>query len=310
MPTNFPSGRASAVANAPQPINKILIANRGEIALRIHRACREMGIKTVAVHSTADADAMHVRLADEAICIGPASATDSYLNVPNIISAAEIAQADAIHPGYGFLSENARFAEIVEEHNIIWIGPSPDHIRRMGDKIEGQAHRGAARAAAGARVRRSVVEGVAEAIKIADAIGYPGAGQGRVGRRRQGHEGYPRRRVAGSAGWCRRARRRRRHSATTPSISRNTCPNRGTSEFLRGVRRRAGRRAIHLGERDCSLQRRHQKMLEEAPSPALSPTQRAEMGEIVRQAVAKSSAIAARGPSSSCTRTANSTSSR
>jgi len=117
-------------------IRKILIANRGEIALRIHRACREMGIKTVAVHSTADADAMHVRLADEAICIGPPSATESYLNIPNIISAAEIAQADAIHPGYGFLSENARFADIVEEHNIIWIGPDPEHIRKMGDKVE------------------------------------------------------------------------------------------------------------------------------------------------------------------------------
>ena len=116
--------------------DKILIANRGEIALRVHRACREMGIRTVAVHSTADADAMHVRLADEAICIGPPSATDSYLNIPAIISAAEIAQADAIHPGYGFLSENARFAEIVQEHRITWIGPDPEHIRKMGDKVE------------------------------------------------------------------------------------------------------------------------------------------------------------------------------
>src|SRR4028118_245093 len=117
-------------------IKKLLIANRGEIALRIHRACHEMGIQTVAVHSTADADAMHVRLADEAICIGPPAATDSYLNIPNIISAAEISHADAIHPGYGFLSENARFAEIVESHGIIWIGPKPEHIRVMGDKIE------------------------------------------------------------------------------------------------------------------------------------------------------------------------------
>src|SRR5829696_6521759 len=117
-------------------IQKLLIANRGEIALRIHRACHEMGIKTVAVHSTADADAMHVRLADEAICIGPPAAAESYLNIPNIISAAEISHADAIHPGYGFLSENARFAEIVERHNIAWIGPKPEHIRTMGDKIE------------------------------------------------------------------------------------------------------------------------------------------------------------------------------
>ena len=117
-------------------ISKLLIANRGEIALRIHRACHEMGIKTVAVHSTADTDAMHVRLADEAICIGPPAARDSYLNIPNIISAAEIVHADAIHPGYGFLSENAQFAEIVELHNIIWVGPKPEHIRTMGDKIE------------------------------------------------------------------------------------------------------------------------------------------------------------------------------
>ena len=125
------------------PFEKVLIANRGEIALRIHRACHEMGIKTVAVHSTADADAMHVRLADEAICIGPPPAGDSYLNIPNIISAAEISHADAIHPGYGFLSENARFAEIVELHNIVWIGPKPEHIRIMGDKVE--AKRTAAR---------------------------------------------------------------------------------------------------------------------------------------------------------------------
>ena len=117
-------------------IQKLLIANRGEIALRIHRACHELGIKTVAVHSTADADAMHVRLADEAVCIGPPPAKDSYLNIANIISAAEITHADAIHPGYGFLSENAQFAEIVESHNLIWVGPKPEHIRIMGDKIE------------------------------------------------------------------------------------------------------------------------------------------------------------------------------
>jgi acetyl-CoA carboxylase biotin carboxylase subunit len=121
----------------------VLIANRGEIALRIHRACHEMGIRTVAVHSTADADAMHVRLADEAVCIGPPSAAESYLNIPNIISAAEIAHADAIHPGYGFLSENAQFAEIVEAHNIIWIGPKPEHIVTMGDKVEAKRTAGA-----------------------------------------------------------------------------------------------------------------------------------------------------------------------
>ena len=124
-------------------IEKLLIANRGEIALRIHRACHEMGIKTVAVHSTADADAMHVRLADEAICIGPPAAKDSYLNIPAIISAAEISGADAIHPGYGFLSENEQFAEIVEAHDIIFVGPKPEHIRVMGDKVEAKRTAGA-----------------------------------------------------------------------------------------------------------------------------------------------------------------------
>ena len=153
-------------------IKKVLIANRGEIALRIHRACHEMGIQTVAVHSTADSDAMHVRLADEAICIGPPAAADSYLNVPNIISAAEISHADAIHPGYGFLSENAQFAEIVELHNIVWIGPKPEHIRTMGDKI-------AAKLTA-AKLGLPLVPGsdgpietIAEAARVAKEIGYP-----------------------------------------------------------------------------------------------------------------------------------------
>ena len=135
-------------------IEKVLIANRGEIALRIHRACHEMGIKTVAVHSTADAEAMHVRLADEAICIGPPPATDSYLNIPNIISAAEISHADAIHPGYGFLSENARSPRSSRATSIIWIGPKPEHIRTMGDKIEAKRTAAQARPAARPRLRR------------------------------------------------------------------------------------------------------------------------------------------------------------
>ena len=153
-------------------IEKILIANRGEIALRIHRAAHEMGIKTVAVHSTADADAMHVRLADEAICIGPPSATDSYLNIPAIISAAEISHADAIHPGYGFLSENAQFAEIVESHDITWIGPKPEHIRTMGDKVEAKRSAGAL----GLPLvpgSDGAIEDVDEAKAIARDIGYP-----------------------------------------------------------------------------------------------------------------------------------------
>src|SRR5688572_3567646 len=153
-------------------IQKVLIANRGEIALRIHRACHEMGIKSVAVHSTADADAMHVRLADQAVCIGPPPAGESYLNIPNIISAAEISGADAIHPGYGFLSENARFAEIVESHNIIWIGPKPEHIRTMGDKVEAKQ--------TAAKLGLPLVPGsdgpietLAEAKRVAAEVGYP-----------------------------------------------------------------------------------------------------------------------------------------
>ena len=161
-------------------INKLLIANRGEIALRIHRACHEMGIKTVAVHSTADADAMHVRLADETVCIGPPPAADSYLNIPNIISAAEISHADAIHPGYGFLSENAQFAEIVESHNIIWVGPKPEHIRTMGDKIEAKRTAARARPAAGPRLRGSADQHQAgQGARRRDRLS--GADQGRAG---------------------------------------------------------------------------------------------------------------------------------
>src|SRR5512139_151446 len=153
-------------------IRKLLIANRGEIALRIHRACHEMGIKTVAVHSTADADAMHVRLADEAVCIGPPPAKDSYLNIANIISAAEITHADAVHPGYGFLSENAQFAEIVESHNLIWVGPKPEHIRIMGDKIEAK-NTAAKLSLLLEQGSTGSLHSVSEAKKIAKEIGYP-----------------------------------------------------------------------------------------------------------------------------------------
>jgi biotin carboxylase len=154
------------------PIQKLLIANRGEIALRIHRACHEMGIRTVAVHSTADSDAMHVRLADETVCIGPPPATESYLNIPNIISAAEIVHADAVHPGYGFLSENAQFAEIVESHGITWVGPKPEHIRTMGDKIE--AKRTAAKLGLPlVPGSDGPIEDIADAKRLAAEIGYP-----------------------------------------------------------------------------------------------------------------------------------------
>ncbi len=268
---------------APRHIGKILIANRGEIALRIHRACRELGIKTVAVHSTADADAMHVRLADEAICIGPPSATDSYLNVPNIISAAEIAQADAIHPGYGFLSENARFAEIVEEHNIVWIGPTADHIRRMGDKIE------AKRTAAQLGLplvpgSDGPVEGAAEGIAIADKIGYPVLVKAASGGGGRGMKVVPDAESMGPLMAQARAEAKAAFGDDTVYIEKYLSEPRHIEFQIFGDGQGG---AIHLGERDCSLQRRHQKVLEEAPSPALSAEQRARMGEVVRQAVAK-----------------------
>ena len=268
---------------APRHIGKILIANRGEIALRIHRACRELGIKTVAVHSTADADAMHVRLADEAICIGPPSATDSYLNVPNIISAAEIAQADAIHPSYGFLSENARFAEIVEEHNIVWIGPTADHIRRMGDKIE------AKRTAATLGLplvpgSDGPVEGAAEGIAIADKIGYPVLVKAASGGGGRGMKVVPDAESMGPLMAQARAEAKAAFGDDTVYIEKYLSEPRHIEFQIFGDGQGG---AIHLGERDCSLQRRHQKVLEEAPSPAISPEQRARMGEVVRQAVAK-----------------------
>ncbi|MGI4878549.1 MAG: acetyl-CoA carboxylase biotin carboxylase subunit [Janthinobacterium lividum] len=262
---------------------KILIANRGEIALRVHRAAHDMGIKTVAVHSTADADAMHVRLADEAICIGPASATDSYLNIPNIISAAEIAQADAIHPGYGFLSENARFAGIVEEHNIVWIGPSPDHIRQMGDKVE--AKRTAA--AIGLPLvpgSDGAVANAAEGIAVADKIGYPVLVKAASGGGGRGMKVVPDAASMASLMAQAKAEAKAAFGDDTVYIEKYLSEPRHI-EFQVFGDGLGG--AIHLGERDCSLQRRHQKMLEEAPSPALSPTQRAEMGEVVRAAVAK-----------------------
>jgi acetyl-CoA carboxylase biotin carboxylase subunit len=264
-------------------IRKILIANRGEIALRIHRAAHDMGIKTVAVHSTADADAMHVRLADEAICIGPPSATDSYLNIPNIISAAEIAQADAIHPGYGFLSENARFADIVEEHNIIWIGPDPEHIRTMGDKV--QAKRTAA------SIGLPLVPGsdgavadAAEGVKVADAIGYPvlikaASGGGGRGMKVVSDAGSLAHLMAQA-----KAEAKAAFGDDTVYIEKYLSEPRHI-EFQVFGDGQGG--AVHLGERDCSLQRRHQKVLEEAPSPALTPAVRAEMGEVVRAAVAR-----------------------
>ncbi|HEX8484253.1 acetyl-CoA carboxylase biotin carboxylase subunit [Sphingomonas sp.] len=263
-------------------IKKLLIANRGEIALRIHRACHEMGIKTVAVHSTADADAMHVRLADEAICIGPPSATDSYLNIPNIISAAEISGADAIHPGYGFLSENARFAEIVELHNIIFVGPKPEHIRTMGDKVEAKRTAGAL----GLPLvpgSDGAIDDLAEAKALAEAIGYPviikaasgGGGRGmKVCTSEDSLET-----LMQQAGTEAKAA----FGDATVYMEKYLGNPRHIEFQIFGDGKG---NAIHLGERDCSLQRRHQKVLEEAPSPVITPAERDRMGGVVAKAMA------------------------
>jgi len=262
-------------------IKKLLIANRGEIALRIHRACHEMGIKTVAVHSTADADAMHVRLADETVCIGPPPATDSYLNVPNIISAAEIVHADAIHPGYGFLSENAQFAEIVELHNIIWVGPKPEHIRLMGDKIE------AKRTAAGLGLplvpgSDGPITSVKQAQELAAEIGYPvlikaASGGGGRGMR----SSRPKRKLDSLMSQA-ASEARSAFGDDTVYMEKYLADPRHIEFQVFGDGEGA---AIHLGERDCSLQRRHQKVLEEAPSPAITKKERHRMGEVVRKAM-------------------------
>jgi acetyl-CoA carboxylase biotin carboxylase subunit len=263
-------------------IKKLLIANRGEIALRIHRACHEMGIRTVAVHSTADADAMHVRLADEAICIGPPSAAESYLNIPNIISAAEISGADAIHPGYGFLSENAKFAEIVELHNIVFVGPKPEHIRTMGDKVEAKRTAGA--------LGLPLVPGsdgaltdVAEAKRIAAAIGYPvlikaASGGGGRGMKVVPAEDQLETLMAQAGSEAKAA------FGDATVYMEKYLGNPRHIEFQ--VFGDGNGHAIHLGERDCSLQRRHQKVLEEAPSPVITAQERERMGGVVAKAMA------------------------
>ena len=263
-------------------ITRLLIANRGEIALRIHRAAHEMGIETVAVHSTADADAMHVRLADHAVCIGPPAARDSYLNMAAIISAAEITHADAIHPGYGFLSENAQFAEIVEAHNIVWIGPKPEHIRTMGDKVEAKRTAG--------KLGLPLVPGSdgaiddpVEAAKIAEAIGYPviikaaSGGGGRGMKVCTGPESLET--LMQQAG----SEAKAAFGDATVYLEKYLGNPRHIEFQVFGDGKG---QAIHLGERDCSLQRRHQKVLEEAPSPVISADERARMGGIVAKAMA------------------------
>ena len=261
---------------------KILIANRGEIALRILRAAKELGIQTVAVHSTADADAMHVRLADESVCIGPPPSRDSYLNIHQIVAACEITGADAIHPGYGFLSENAKFADILAAHNITFIGPSGDHIRVMGDKIE--AKRTAKRL--GIPVVPGSEGGVTdegEAKTIAAEIGYPviikasagGGGRGMKVARSEDELAIALATARSEAGAA--------FGDDAVYIEKYLEKPRHIEVQILGD---GHGNAVHLGERDCSLQRRHQKVWEEATSPALNASERAKIGEICSNAVA------------------------
>ncbi len=261
--------------------DKVLIANRGEIAMRINRACHEMGIKTVAIHSTADANAMHVRMADESVCVGPPAARDSYLNIPAIVTACEITGAQAIHPGYGFLSENARFAEIIDEHGLIFIGPKAEHIRLMGDKIEAKK--------AVKRLGIPVVPGSdggvtsdEEAMAVARKIGYPIL-------------------VKAAAGGGGRGMKVAR-SEDELSIALSTARSEAKAAFgddavylekylqlprhieIQVLADSHGK-VVHLGERDCSLQRRHQKVWEEAGSPALNAAAREKIGRVVTDAL-------------------------
>ena len=261
--------------------DKILIANRGEIAMRVLRACKDLGIPTVAVHSTADADAMHVRFADESVCIGPPPAKDSYLNIPEILSACEITGADAVHPGYGFLSENARFAEILADHNITFIGPKAEHIRIMGDKIE--AKRTAKRL--GIPVVPGSDGGVtsdAEAMQIGKEIGFPLLVKAAAG---GGGRGMKVARTADELSTALATARSEAKAAFGDDavyLERYLGKPRHIEIQVLGDGKG---NAIHLGERDCSLQRRHQKVWEESPSPALNAGARDKIGEVVAKAM-------------------------
>jgi len=261
--------------------DKILIANRGEIALRVLRACKELGIPTVAVHSTADADAMHVRFADESVCVGPPPAKDSYLNIPSILSACEITGADAVHPGYGFLSENARFAEILAEHGVQFIGPKPDHIRLMGDKIE--AKRTAKKL--GIPVVPGSDGGItseSEAAKVANDIGYPVLIKAAAGGGGRGMKAVRSASELAAALSTARAEAKAAFGDDAVYIEKYLGKPRHIEIQVLGD---GNGNAIHLGERDCSLQRRHQKVWEEGPSPALNASGRDTIGETVAKAM-------------------------
>ncbi len=269
--------------------DKILIANRGEIALRVIRACREMGIGSVAVHSTADTDAMHVRMADESVCIGPAPSPQSYLNFPSIISACEITGAQAIHPGYGFLSENAQFVQVVEDHDLTFIGPTAEHIRVMGDKITAKD---TMKALGVPCVPGSDggVDSVEDALKIGEEFGYPVIIKATAGGGGKGMK------VAHSADEMKSAFQ----TARAEGKSNFGNPDVYIEKYLTTPRHieiqvfgDGKGNAVHLGERDCSLQRRHQKVFEEAPGPSISPEERAAIGKVCADAVARINYIGA-----------------
>lgn len=255
--------------------SKILIANRGEIALRIIRACRELGVKAVAVYSEADAKSLHVQLADEAICIGPAQAAKSYLNVPRLISAAGITGAEAIHPGYGFLAENSSFAEICEHSGIMFIGPTAEQIRLMGDKIKARE----TAMAAGVPVvpgSQAPLTSADEAAKLASEVGYPLMLKASAGGGGKGMRLVSSAMELGRAFAAASAESAAAFGNPTLYLERYVSPARHVEIQLLGDQTGS---AVHLGERDCSIQRRHQKLLEESPSPAMTPDLRARMGE-------------------------------
>ncbi|MBD3625052.1 MAG: acetyl-CoA carboxylase biotin carboxylase subunit [Rhodobacteraceae bacterium] len=260
---------------------KILIANRGEIALRVIRACQEMGISTVAVHSTADSDAMHVRMADESVCIGPPPGADSYLSVPSIVSACEVSGAEAIHPGYGFLSENAAFVQVLEDHNITFIGPSSAHIRMMGDKITAK------------ETMRSLgvpcvpgsdggVPDLAEAHRLADEMGYPVIIKATAGGGGRGMKLARSKAELDHAFQGARSEAKAAFGNDQVYIEKYLQKPRHIEIQVFGDGKG---RAVHLGERDCSLQRRHQKVFEESPSPAIDDETRARIGKVCADAV-------------------------
>jgi acetyl-CoA carboxylase biotin carboxylase subunit len=269
--------------------DKILIANRGEIALRVIRACREMGIKSVAVHSTADADAMHVRMADESVCIGPAAGTDSYLSMPAIISACEITGAQAIHPGYGFLSENARFVQIVEDHDITFIGPTAEHIRVMGDKITAKDTMKdlGVPCVPGSDGGVPTLE---DAKRIGDEIGYPVIIKATAGGGGRGMKVAKSADEVKQAFMTARAEGKAAFGNDEVYIEKYLTTPRHIEIQVFGDGKG---KAVHLGERDCSLQRRHQKVFEEAPGPCITQEERARIGKICADAVAKINYIGA-----------------